>query len=264
MAQGDLSGRANVQSRDEFGQLGRSFNEMAAQVETTVGTLRRFVADAAHELRTPLTVLRTNLDLMQDEEDAANRAAFVADARAMVQRLEELNTNLLDLSRLEAYDHAARDTIVDLTELLGARSEIYASQAEQSGLIFEQDLPAEPVFIRADASEMMRALDNLVDNACKFTPQDGTVRIRLSQQDKQATISVIDTGIGIPDADLPQLFHRFHRGRNTTAYPGSGLGLTIVRAIVTAHGGHVEVQSMGEGKGSQFSILLPVVLPEEA
>jgi len=263
MAQGDLSSRANVQSRDEFGQLGRSFNEMAAQVEMTITTLRRFVADAAHELRTPLTVLRTNLDLMQDEEDAANRAAFVADAKTMVQRLEKLNTNLLDLSRLEAYDHAARDTIVDLPELLGARSEVYASQAEQSGLVFEQDLPSAPVFIRADAVEIRRAIDNLVDNACKFTPQDGTVRITLSQQDQQATISVIDTGIGIPDTDLPQIFNRFHRGRNTTAYPGSGLGLAIVKAIVTAHAGYVEVQSTGEGKGSQFSIQLPVVLPEE-
>ncbi len=229
----------------------------------TITTLRRFVADAAHELRTPLTVLRTNLDLMQDEEDAANRAAFVADAKTMVQRLEKLNTNLLDLSRLEAYDHAARDTIIDLTELLGARSEVYASQAEQSGLVFEQDLPSAPVFIRADAVEIRRAIDNLVDNACKFTPQDGTVRITLSQQDQQATISVIDTGIGIPDTDLPQIFNRFHRGRNTTAYPGSGLGLAIVKAIVTAHAGYVEVQSTGEGKGSQFSIQLPVVLPEE-
>jgi signal transduction histidine kinase len=262
MAKGDLSGRASVKSRDEFGQLGRSFNEMAAQVETTVTTLRRFVADAAHELRTPLTVLRTNLDLLLDEKDSANRASFVADAKAMVQRLEELNTNLLDLSRLEASDHATRDAIVDLTELLWARSEVYASQAEQAGLIFEQDLPSEPVLIRADGNEMMRAIDNLVDNACKFTPQDGTIRLTLFQQDEQAIISVTDTGIGIHDDDLLHLFHRFHRGRNTTAFPGSGLGLAIVKAIVTAHGGQVEVQSAGEGKGSRFSIRLPVVPPQ--
>lgn len=263
MAQGDLSGRANVQSRDEFGQLGRSFNEMAAQVETTVSTLRRFVADAAHELRTPLTVLRTNLDLMLDEKDAASRAVFVADAKVMVQRLEELNTNLLDLSRLEASDHAARDVIVDLTELLQARSEVYASQVEQSGLIFEQDLPSEPVFVRADPSKMMRAIDNLIDNACKFTPQDGMVRITLSQQDGLVNLSVADTGIGIPEDDLPQLFHRFHRGRNTTTYPGSGLGLAIVKAIVSAHAGRVEVQSAGVGQGSKFSVMLPAVLPPE-
>lgn len=259
MAQGDLSSRANVKSRDELGQLGQSFNEMADQVETTVTTLRAFVSDAAHELRTPLTVLRTNLDLMLDEKDAPTRAAFVADARTMVQRLEELNTNLLDLSRLEAYDHPTREAIVNLTELLRTRAEIYASQAEQSGLTFEQDLPSEPVFVRADGNEIMRAVDNLLDNACKFTPQDGIIRVALSQQDGQAKLSVTDTGIGIPEDDLPQLFHRFHRGRNTTAYPGSGLGLAIVKAIVTVHGGQVEVQSRGEGRGSKFVITLPVI-----
>jgi signal transduction histidine kinase len=262
MTQGDLSSRANVNSRDEFGQLGRSFNEMANQVETTVTALRAFVSDAAHEIRTPLTVLRTNLDLISDEKNAANRAAFVADAKAMVQRLEELNTNLLDLSRLEAHINITKDTLVDLTELLQARTEVYASQAEQSGLIFERDLPSEPVFIRADGNEILRAIDNIVDNSCKFTPQDGTIRLTLSQQDEQAVISVIDTGIGIPEDDLPQLFNRFHRGRNTTAYPGSGLGLAIVKAIVTAHGGQAEVQSGGQGKGSEFMIRLPVVQPE--
>ena len=260
MAQGDLSSRTNVKSRDELGQLGRSFNEMADQVETTVTTLRAFVSDAAHELRTPLTVLHTNLDLISDENDAASRAAFVADAKAMVQRLEELNTNLLDLSRLEAYGHTGKDTIVDLKELLAARTEVYASQAEQSGLTFEQDLPSEPVLIRGDGNEIMRAVDNLLDNACKFTPQDGMIRVALSQRDGQAVLSVIDTGIGIPEADLPQLFHRFHRGRNTTAYPGSGLGLAIVKAIVTAQDGQVEVKSPGEGRGSKFVIILPLAI----
>jgi signal transduction histidine kinase len=266
MARGDLSSRADVTSRDEFGQLGRSFNEMAAQVETTVTTLRAFVSDAAHEIRTPLTVLRTNLDLILDERDVANRAAFVADAKVMVQRLEELNTNLLDLSRLEAYAHAAKETIVDLKELLESRSEVYASQAEQSGLVFEQDLPSEPVFILGDGNEIVRAIDNLVDNACKFTPQDGTIRVALTQHGEQAVISIIDTGIGIPEEDLPQVFHRFHRGRNTTAYPGSGLGLAIVKAIVTTHDGQVEVRSAGEGRGSTFLItfnLTPEVSPED-
>ena len=257
MARGDLSSRADVRSQDEFGQLGRSFNEMADQVETTVTTLRAFVSDAAHELRTPLTVLRTNLDLMSDENDAAIRAAFVADARAMVQRLEELNANLLDLSRLEANTHTAKDTIVDLKELLGSRTEVYASQAEQSGLTFEQHLPSEPLFIRGAGNEIMRAIDNLVDNACKFTPQDGILRVELSECEGQAVLSVTDTGIGIPEDDLAQLFQRFHRGRNTTAYPGSGLGLAIVKAIVIAHGGQVEVKSAGEGRGSRFVITLP-------
>jgi signal transduction histidine kinase len=260
MAQGDLSSRAAVQAEDEFGQLALAFNEMADQVETTVTTLRAFVADAAHELRTPLTGLRANLDLLSEEKDAAHRATFLADAKTMVQRLEALNSNLLDLSRLEANDPSARDVVVDLTELLQERIPLYASQAEQAGLVFQQDLPSVPVWTRANRNEIGRAIDNLVDNACKFTPQDGSVAFTLSTLDGQALISVLDTGIGIPADELPRLFHRFHRGRNVSPYPGSGLGLAIVKAIVIAHQGQIEAQSAGEGRGSKFSILLPTVL----
>ena len=99
----------------------------------------------------------------------------------------------------------------------------------------------------------------MVDNACKFTPPEGTIHVTLSQEAGQAIFSVADTGIGIPADDLPQLFNRFHRGRNTMAYQGSGLGLAIVNAIVTAHGGQVQVQSAGEGKGSKFSFRLPIL-----
>jgi signal transduction histidine kinase len=232
---------------------------MADQVETTVTTLRRFASDAAHELRTPLTALRTNLDLGLDEKNEAERSAFLSRAQAMVQRLEELNTNLLDLSRLEATSRAARETLVDLTEVLQQRTEVYASQAEQAGSSLEVDLPAAPVLVFADASQISRAMDNLVDNACKFTPQGGTIHVMLAQQSGQAIFSVYDTGIGIPSDELPQLFNRFHRGRNTTPYPGSGLGLAIVKVIVAAHGGKVDANSAGEGQGSQFSIRLPAV-----
>ncbi len=137
MTHGDLSSRANVQSRDELGQLGRSFNEMADQVETTITTLRQFVSDAAHELRTPLTALRTNLDLALDEHNSDDRKIFLARAQAMVKRLEELNTNLLDLSRLEANGHTVEMQTLDLAGLLRERIEAYASQAEQAGLSFE-------------------------------------------------------------------------------------------------------------------------------
>jgi signal transduction histidine kinase len=259
MAQGDLGSRARVESHDELAQLACSFNEMAEQVETTITTLRRFVSDAAHELRTPLTALRTNLDLALEENNSAQRAVFVARAQAMVSRLDELNANLLDLSRLEAAGPCAVVTAVDWTELLRTRSERYASQAEQAGLAFGAEWPSAPVTIHADASQIARAMDNLVDNACKFTPPDAAVQVTLAQAGGQAVFSVADMGIGIPADDLPQLFNRFHRGRNTTAYPGSGLGLAIVKAIVTAHAGQVDVQSAGEGKGSTFWFSLPAV-----
>ncbi len=264
MANGDLSSRAQVKSRDEFAQLARSFNEMADQVETTVSTLRRFVSDAAHELRTPLTALHTNLDLALDEKDAAERSAFISRAQGMAKRIEELNANLLDLSRLEANGLPARRAMLDMAELLRKRIEIYASQAEQAGLVFEAEVSTTPLPIYADELQIGRALDNLVDNACKFTAPGGTLQVKLVRQEQAAVFSVTDTGIGIPAGDLPQIFDRFHRGRNTTAYPGSGLGLAIVKAIVAIHAGQVDVQSAGENQGSQFSIRLPIALKEES
>jgi signal transduction histidine kinase len=258
MAKGDLSGRADIKSRDELGQLARSFNQMADQVETTVSTLRRFVSDAAHELRTPLTALHTNLDLALDEKDAAGRTAFISRAQGMAKRLEGLNTNLLDLSRLEANGLPVKRELLDLAELLRGRIEVHASQAEQAGLDFDVEISTASLPICADGNQIGRALDNLVDNACKFTAPGGTVRVKLLRQGEEAVFTVTDTGIGIPGGDLPQIFNRFHRGRNTTAYPGSGLGLAIVKAIVAMHAGQVEVQSAGENQGSQFSIRLPM------
>src|SRR5262249_38768668 len=162
----------------EFGQLARSFNEMANQVETTVSTLRRFVSDAAHELQTPVTALRTNLDLAADETRSGERQVLFERAQGLVRRLEELNHNLLDLSRLEAGGHASDVAQVDLARLVREHAEIYASRAEQAGLTFELQAPHSPVWIRADGVQVRRALDNLMDNACKFTPPGGSVRVR--------------------------------------------------------------------------------------
>ncbi len=247
MASGDLGSRADVASRDEFGALAHSFNEMADQLENTVVTLRRFVSDAAHELHTPLTALRANLDLAADENNASAHRVFIERAQDMIERLEELNNNLLDLSRLEANGHTASETVVDVAESLRQRGEALASQAEQAGLMLEVEAHVGAAFIRGDGLRVERAIDNLVDNACKFTPTGGTVTVYLGQADGKVLLSVRDTGIGIPVEDLPQLFNRFHRGRNATAYPGSGLGLAIVKAIMDQQGGHVSAENTSTG-----------------
>ncbi|UCC63234.1 MAG: HAMP domain-containing histidine kinase, partial [Anaerolineae bacterium] len=255
MAGGDLSARADVKRQDELGLLARSFNQMAAQVEDTVGTLRRFVADAAHELHTPLTALRTNLELVADEQDRGQQRDYVDRAQMQVQRLATLTNILLDLSRLETAPAQQPQAPVNLVDLLQETCELYASRAEQAGLTFSLDLPSDPVTISGAAAQMRQALGNLLDNAIKFTPQAGEIRVGLRREGEWAHLWVQDTGIGIPNADIPQLFSRFHRGGNASAYPGSGLGLAIVKAIVTAHRGHVAVQSTGQG--SRFSIEFP-------
>ncbi len=144
---------------------------------------------------------------------------------------------------------------VDLTALARAISEAYASRAEQAGLTLELELPAAPLVTQGDPAQLRRALENLLDNAIKFTPSGGEVRLRLTRPDKKVELSVEDTGIGMPPDDRPLLFQRFHRGRNAASYPGNGLGLAIVQAIAEAHGGAVTMAA-GAG-GTCFTVCLP-------
>ena len=255
MAEGELATRADIRHRDEFGALARSFNEMADRVEETVSALRRFVADAAHELHTPLTALRTDLELVADTDDPAARLGLIERAQAQVTRLAALTSGLLDLSRLEASATRPERQPIDLVGLVHELSEVYASRAEQAGLAFSLDVPGETIAVQGNDEQLRRALSNLLDNAIKFTPGGGLVRVALRRVDNGIELRVEDTGIGIPGDDLPQLFGRFHRGRNAAAYPGSGLGLAIVKAIVENHGGDVTMKNLTPG--ARFTIRLP-------
>jgi signal transduction histidine kinase len=260
MAEGELTARADVTSEDELGLLARSFNEMAERVEETVVTLRRFATDAAHELRTPLTALRTDLELAASGRDEVERRAFIDRALTQLARLEALTMGLLELSRVESGAARDQDGPLDLVALVQKTSELYASQAEQIGLSFHLDLPAEVLVIEGNESRLRRALGNLLDNALKFTPVGGVVRIGARQDGAWAVVWVEDTGIGIPPGDLPHLFGRFCRGRNAADYPGSGLGLAIVKAIVESHGGQASAENTAQG--ARFSLRLPTNKPQ--
>lgn len=255
MTAGDLAARADVKRRDEFGTLARSFNAMADRVEDTVVTLRRFVSDAAHELHTPLATLRTNLEMMH-KDSLPGQSERVARAQAQVERLEALTRGMLDLSRIESGTSQGAPGPVSLTALAQEMGELYASRAEQAGLDFEMSLPEVPITVRGDKVQLRQALTNLLDNAIKFTLEGGRVYLGLQHEGDMAVLWVEDTGIGIPEADLPLLFQRFHRGRNTGGYPGSGLGLAIVKAVADEHDGQVEAERIK--KGSRFLLRLPL------
>ncbi|UCG25765.1 MAG: HAMP domain-containing histidine kinase [Chloroflexota bacterium] len=248
MSAGELAVRADISRGDELGQLAQSFNKMAERIEATVATLRNFVADAAHEMNTPLTALRTNLELAARADDAD---PLLASAMDQATRLEQLNDDLVQLSRIEGGIGLESVEPVDLGRRLLRLSERYAAQAEQAGLAFEMTMaepmperaPERAVIVEGDEELLARAVNNLVDNAVKFTPQGGRVTLTLGGDGSWVTITVADTGIGIEEDDLNLVFGRFHRGRNAAEYPGSGLGLAISQSIIDAHGGRIEIAS---------------------
>jgi signal transduction histidine kinase len=244
MAAGDLSARVEIETRDELDVLGRSFNTMAEKVEDTVTTLRRFVADAAHELHTPITTLGVNLELASEEDE--NLPKYLANAQAQTARMQTLVDNLLDLSRIEAGN--LQPSEISISKLLEQIEQKYSQEAQARGvtLTLELDYLSEGK-TSGDMNQVRRAIDNLVDNALKFTPKGGGVHLRLEAPEDFSRLIIRDTGIGIPSEDVPNIFQRFHRGRNAAAYPGSGLGLAIVKAILDQHGAEIDIASNEEG-----------------
>lgn len=259
MERGNLSVRVALQNekQQEFVSLANSFNGMAEQVEQTVSTLREFVADAAHELHTPLTALQANMELAQDEKNASERTRYLTRAQEQGQRLEALVKSLLDLSRIEAAASKSGFAPVDFIQLVREVGEQFASRAEQAERVFAMQSPADEITVLGNEMQLKQVVMNLLENALKFTPANGTISLQLECPEDDLVLTVSDSGIGIPPEDLPHLFERFHRGRNVAEYPGNGLGLAIVKAIVESHSGRVEAQSAGSGTGSKFVVRIP-------
>jgi two-component system sensor histidine kinase BaeS len=265
MGAGDLAARADVDRADEIGRLAGSFNEMADRVEANVASLRRFVADAAHEIGTPLTALQADLELAEAHARTDDQRRFIGRAMEQSERLAALSSGLLRLSRLESGDRAVGEPVpFDLVALARRVADAFASRADQADVTLTVEPAVAPLVAQAggavtvcgDAERLGAAIGALVDNALKFTPAGGTVRVGVETAGGEGVVSVADSGIGVPPDDLPHLFERFHRGRNVAGYPGSGLGLAIVRAAVEAQGGQVNARS--GPAGSRFEIRLPL------
>ncbi|MGH7389723.1 MAG: sensor histidine kinase [Candidatus Rokuibacteriota bacterium] len=255
----DLSERIALRgTADEIDRLAETLNAMLARLEGAFEQLRRFTADAAHELRTPLTILKGGIEVtLRTERSAPEYREVLASSLEEVERLIRLAEDLLLLSRFSA-EVVDRGKRVDLEALVLDVLDAGVRVAHKTGVTVRLDRVT-PVVIPGDGSALRRAMLNLVENAVKYTPAGGTVQLALEPGDGHARIQVRDTGVGIAPEDVGRIFQPFvrlepARSRDTG---GAGLGLSIARSIVLAHGGRLSVEST-PGAGSTFTIQLPV------
>jgi signal transduction histidine kinase len=222
---------------------------------------QQFIADVSHELRTPLTVLRGTLEVALEEDRAAEEyREAIGNALLEIRHLTRLSQNLLFLARGQSGRITLSFANLDLSKFLSDWIRDIMPAAEDRELTLQLDLPGAPVRVFADADRLQQVVHNLLENAMRYTQPGGEIRVSLSAQPGEARIQVSDTGVGIPAADLPFVFERFFRSdRARRAYSGgSGLGLSIVRWIVEAHKGTVEVASVLD-RGTTFTVRLPLV-----
>ena len=226
-------------------------------IESSLEQLRRLVADIGHELRTPVTIALSNVQALDEElkESNVDNRRVSAVERAIL-RMGSLVEDLLFLARSEVPSQAFKAVPTDVSELAVAVAEDFSEEFSRKNVSIRCQV--EKCRVNCDPDAMRRVLQNLIENALKYTPAGGRVDIKTTRQGKQSVITVEDTGVGIPSQFQKRIFDRFYRVDSSRSRHkgGAGLGLAIVRTIVDAHGGRVTVNSV-EGKGTSFAIELP-------
>jgi signal transduction histidine kinase len=241
---------------DLVDELARVFNQMIDRIEMLVGGMRGALDAVAHDLRTPIARLRARGEtaLRASAADVEAREALAACIEE-ADRVMSLLATLMDISEAETGTMRLTLDRVPVAEVVRDATDLYEDTAEERGVSLSSQVPPE-LSVRADRQRLRQVLANLVDNAIKYTTAGGRVTIDASRAGNDVVLSVSDTGIGITSEDLPRIWDRLYRGGGQDREPGLGLGLSLVKAIVEAHGGRVEVES-SPGQGSTFRVVLP-------
>jgi two-component system, OmpR family, sensor histidine kinase MprB len=248
-----------VEGDDEIARLATAFNGLLAALAASQERQRQLIADAGHELRTPLTSMRTNIDLLTQADlalEPAQRAELLADVRAQMEELTALIGDLVELARDEPLTPVVES--VELHEIIDHA--VARVRLRAPSVTFDVD--AEPWWVVGESNALERALTNLLDNAAKWSPPEGTVHVTL----RDGLLTVDDQGPGIPERDRPHVFDRFYRAAESRSMPGSGLGLSIVRQTAERHGGTVAAEQAPSG-GARLLFRVPGAahpMPKEA
>lgn len=248
------------QTRDELQRLSQTLNEMLSRLDSSVRRMARFTADASHELRTPVSLIRTTAEIAVRRNRTAEEYR-----RALDEILEEAERtsgvleSLMLLARADSGAETLERAAADACAIVQEASDQGEKLARIHGVDFAVRLPGTPVAIEAHGNAFRRALLILIDNAVKYTPRGGAIKVELATRQDLAVVSVTDTGIGIAKDNVPHIFDRFWRADTARSREegGAGLGLSIAKWIIEQHRGSIEVESE-PGKGSTFCVRVPL------
>ena len=247
----------DIQSSDEIGELAYSFNELLDRLHQAFKREQQFIADVAHELKTPLATLRSTLEIALNRKRSPDEYQnVIKDALTETHNLSSTLKNVLDLAWSETPQEQKNAKFFNLGELMEelletAQKMAIGKEITVSGK-FEKGIK-----LYGFKDKLGRALLNMIDNAVKYTPKQGSIEMTLKKEKDKAFVKIHDTGLGIPERDLPHIFDRFYRGTSTDKIFGSGLGLAISKAIVVSHHGEIKVKSR-LGQGTTFILTLPI------
>jgi signal transduction histidine kinase len=258
VSEGDLSQQVSVRSQDELGELAMAFNKMSSELARSINTRRQMTADIAHELRTPLSLILGHAEAVHDGVLPPTIENFEI-IREEAGRLEHLVDDLRTLSLADAGELSIEKQSVDVKKLLQDIASAYLYRVRQKNIGLDLDMPSELASIQADANRLTQVVTNILDNALRYTRENGKVVLAAQQLENKVRISVRDSGPGIVSGeDVNRIFDRFYRLNvsRDRAEGGSGLGLAIAKSIVQAHGGQIWAESV-PGQGLTVYIELP-------
>ena len=269
LADGDLSARVSAASKDEVAGLANALNTMAEELEKSFcrqGELEQarkdLIASVSHDLRTPLASMRAMVEAISDGvvSDQATILRYASTLKSEVEHLSTLIDDLFELSRLDSGTIELQLRPSSIEEILDSFLDGMKAQISGRSLNLQSKLEGDIEPVLVDPHKIQRVLYNLIQNAIRHTPADGTIVVEAQDTGQMVRIDVADTGQGIPEDDLDKVFDRFYRGEKSRSreYGGTGLGLAIARGIVESHGGRIWVESR-PGTGSRFSFSLPKV-----